>query len=226
MENINTKTELLIGKENVEILKSKKVIVFGLGGVGSYVVEALARSSIENLTLVDKDIVVESNINRQLYALNSTLKKSKAEIAKNRVLDINPNCEVRGYVELVDESNVNTFFDQDYDYIVDAIDDTKAKLELIKYANRNDIAIISSMGTANKLDTTKLQITDINKTSVCPLAKTMRKKVRDEGIKKLDVIYSTEMPLVRNPQPCAMVFVPACAGIMIANYIVRKMLNI
>lgn len=194
MEDMFSRTELLIGKNNIEKLKNSKVAVFGIGGVGSYVVEGLARAGIGNFILVDSDDVSISNLNRQIIATTKTIGKSKVEVAKDRILEINPNANVTIYKEFYMPDN-RVPFENDISYIVDAIDTVTAKIDLIEEAERLKIPIISSMGTGNKLDPTKFEVTDIYKTSVCPLAKVMRKELRDRGIKKLKVVYSKEEPI-------------------------------
>ena len=188
------RTELLIGKDGVQKLKDSKVAIFGIGGVGSFVLEGLARAGVGKFILVDNDDVYETNINRQLIATHKTVGKAKVEVAKERVLEINPNAEVEIYKEFFMPETVG-IIDESVSYIVDAIDTVTAKLELVERANKMNIPIISSMGTGNKLDPTRFEITDINKTSVCPLAKVMRKELKQRGIKKLKVLYSKEEPV-------------------------------
>lgn len=194
MEDMFSRTELLIGKENIEKLQKSKVAVFGIGGVGSYVVEGLARAGIGNFILVDSDDVSISNLNRQIIATTKTIGKPKVEVAKDRILEINPNANVTTYKEFYMPDN-RVPLEDDISYIVDAIDTVTAKIDLIEEAEKLKIPIISSMGTGNKLDPTKFEVTDIYKTSVCPLAKVMRKELRDRGIKKLKVVYSKEEPI-------------------------------
>ena len=188
MPNQFSREELLIGKEAVEKLKNSKVAVFGIGGVGSFVVEGLARAGVGHIVIVDYDKVDESNINRQIEALHSTIGKYKIDVMKERILEINPNANVETYKEffMPDSEGI---LDETIDYIVDAVDTVTSKIELVVRANKLNIPIISSMGTGNKLDPTKFEVTDINKTSVCPLAKVMRKELRIRNIKKLKVIY-------------------------------------
>ena len=191
MSNKFSRTELLIGKENVEKLNESKVAIFGIGGVGSFVVEGLARAGVGNFVLIDHDIVSETNINRQIIATTKTIGMSKVEVAKMRILEINPDAKV----EIIKEffmPDSKEILDDSIDYIVDAIDTVTAKIELIQRANKLNIPIISSMGTGNKLDPSKFEIADIYKTSVCPLAKVMRKELKQRGIKKLKVLYSKE----------------------------------
>lgn len=192
-----SRTEMLIGADGINKLNNSKVAVFGIGGVGSYVVEALARAGVGNFILVDNDIISESNINRQIIATHKTVGKSKVIVAKERILEINPNANVEIYQEFfMPESN--DIIDRNTDYIVDAVDTVTSKIELIVRANKLKISIISCMGTGNKLDPTKFEITDIYKTSVCPLAKVMRKELKLRGIKRLKVLYSKEEPVKTN----------------------------
>ena len=225
-----SREELLIGKEALEKLQNSKVAVFGIGGVGSFVVEGLVRAGIENFILVDKDVVSESNLNRQLIATTKTIGKPKVEIAKERILEINPNAKVEIYQEffMPDSKGI---IDKSIDYIVDAIDTVTAKIELVIRANNLNIPIISSMGTGNKLDPTKFEITDIYKTSVCPLAKVMRKELKARGIKKLKVIYSKEIPKQVNyiddgkRVPASISFVPSVAGLIISGEVIKDLIK-
>lgn len=226
-----SRTEMLIGEDNAEKLKACSVALFGIGGVGSYVAEALARCGIGKLMLVDNDTVAKSNINRQIIALHSTVGKYKTDVMQDRILDINPDC-------IVETSNVFYTEKSDvalngYDYIVDAIDTVSAKLTLISCAKELNIPIISSMGTGNKLDASRFKITDIKKTSVCPLARVMRRELKLRGIDSLKVLYSDEQPkkttlTVSNgkPIPASISFVPSVAGLLIAGEVVRDLLNI
>ena len=223
---------MLIGDAAQDKLLRSHAAVFGVGGVGSFVCEALARAGVGTITLIDNDTVSESNLNRQLVALHSTLGKYKTEVMAKRIFDINPNCRVIERREFFCEENAESFFDEKYDYIADAIDSVPSKVCLIKTALERDLPIISSMGTGNRLDPTQLQITDLSKTSGCPLARVMRQKLRALGIQHLTVLSSTELPvkpikdetLDENvPGSCA--WVPPCAGMMIAGFIVRKLLE-
>lgn len=227
-----SRTEMLIGKEKVDILKSKTVLIFGIGGVGSYVAESLARCGIGTLILVDNDVVSLSNINRQIIALHSTIGKTKVEVMKERILDINPEAKTICYQEFVTPENVDKFINKDIDYIVDAIDTVKSKIAIIEKAKKLDIPIISSMGTGNKLDPLKFKITDISKTSVCPLAKVIRKGLKERGIKKVKVLYSEEIPS-KVPEasndgkvvPASIAFVPSVAGLAISGEVVRDLVK-
>lgn len=245
MENQFSRTELLIGKEGLEKLKQSKVAIFGIGGVGSYVVEALARVGIGKFILVDHDTISASNINRQIIATTKTVGRYKVDVAKERILDINPEAKVEIYQEFFMPDS-KEILDRTVDYIIDCVDTVTAKIELVVRANKLNIPIISSMGTGNKLDPTKFEITDIYKTSVCPLAKVMRKELRARGIKKLKVIYSTAEPVTlkeindiddgtemymkedtitentgKKKVPGSISFVPSVAGLMIAGEVVK-----
>lgn len=225
MDNRFQREELLIGKESIEKLKIKKVIVFGIGGVGSFVVEALARAGVGNFILVDKDVVDITNINRQLIALESTLGMPKVEVAQKRILDINPKANVEIYKEFFMPTTVG-ILDETIDYIVDAVDTVTAKIELVVRAQSLNIPIISSMGTGNKLDPTKFEIADINQTSVCPLAKVMRRELRARGIKHLKVLFSKEDPIkITEKGPASISYVPSVAGLLIAGEVIRDLLK-
>ncbi len=226
-----SRTELLIGKENLEKLKNSKVAIFGIGGVGSFVLEALARAGIGNFILVDKDNVDLSNLNRQIIATRKTVGKPKVEVAKERILEINPNAEVEIYKEFF-MPETEGILDSTISYVVDAIDTVTAKIELVKRAQELNIPIISSMGTGNKLDPTKFEVSDIYKTSVCPLAKVMRKELKARKIKKLKVVYSKELPIkvARNEEvikqiPGSISFVPSVAGLIIAGEVIKDIIN-
>lgn len=221
MKNAFSRMNGLFDENQIENIKNAKVIVFGVGGVGSYVVEALARAGVENITIVDNDIVDETNINRQLIATSKTVGMDKVEVSKNRILDINPNCNVNAIKEFYDE---NSSIDlTNYDYIVDAIDSVKSKLFMIEFAKKNNINIISSMGTGNKLEPQKLQISDISKTSYCPLAKKIRTELRKKGINHLKVVYSTEEPKCKSVPPSTVSFVPGVAGLLISSEVIKDL---
>ena len=232
MLNRFSRTELLIGKDSLEKLKNAKVAIFGIGGVGSYVLEGLVRAGVGNFVLVDKDEVDITNINRQIIATTSTIGKPKVEVAKSRALDINPDINIQIYKEFF-TPETKGIVDKSLTYIVDAVDNVTAKIELAVRADKLNIPIISSMGTGNKLDNTKFEITDISKTSVCPLAKVIRKELRKRNIKKLKVVYSKEEPIkVKNIDtktakntPGSVSFVPSVAGLTIAGEIVRDILK-
>lgn len=227
MNDIFTRTETLIGKEALEKLKNSHVAVFGVGGVGGYVAEALARSGIGELTLVDNDTVKESNINRQIIALHSTLGQLKTEAFKVRLLDINASLKINTVNMFFLPENSNQIDFAEFDYVVDAIDTVSGKLEIVEKCNKNNIPLISSMGTGNKLDPTAFEVADINKTSVCPLARVMRSELKKRGIKKLKVLYSKEPP-VKNDNgriPASISFVPSVAGLIIAGEVVKDIIK-
>lgn len=230
------RTQLLVGEEGINQLQDSHVIVFGVGGVGSFAVEALARAGVGKITIVDFDVVDVTNINRQLIALHSTVGKEKAQVLKERLADINPNLIVEARAEKVLPENIEDFFQEDCDYVIDAIDMVSSKLSLIEYCSKNDIAIISSMGTGNKLDPSKLTVTDVFKTSVCPLARVMRYELKKRGVKRLKVVYSTETPLkpkvpedmdmgIKRSVPGSTSFVPSSAGLMLASVVIRTLIN-
>lgn len=228
------RSELLLGKASTERLKNAKVIVFGVGGVGSYVVEALSRAGIGTLTVVDDDIVSESNINRQLIATVDCIGNDKVREAERRILSINPDCKVNALKKLLTKDNINEFSLEDYDFIVDAIDTVSAKIALAVFADTHGVPIISSMGTGNKLDPTRFEVCDIYKTSVCPLARVMRYELKKRGVKHLKVVYSKEEPMKpsessetvgvhqKRQTPGSVPFVPPVAGMIIAGEVIKS----
>ena len=197
MLNQFSRTELVIGKEGLEKLSNAKVAIFGLGGVGSFVLEGLVRAGVGNFVLIDDDRICLTNLNRQILATRKTVGQPKVEVAKQRILDINPDANVEIHQEFF-MPETEGILDNSIDYIVDCIDTVTAKIELVVRADKLNIPIISCMGTGNKLDPTRFEVTDIYKTSVCPLAKVMRKELRSRGIKKLKVLYSKEEPVRLN----------------------------
>ncbi|MCI5597600.1 MAG: tRNA threonylcarbamoyladenosine dehydratase [Lachnospiraceae bacterium] len=237
-----SRTELLLGKEGMERLKKARVAVFGIGGVGGHCVEALARSGIGEFDLIDNDEVALTNLNRQLVALHETIGRPKTEVMKERILSINPDAKVHVHSCFFLLENADTFpFDQ-YDYVVDAVDTVTAKIELVLKSQAAGVPVISSMGAGNKLDPTAFEVTDIYKTSVCPLAKVMRRELKKRGVKKLKVVYSKEEPRKLylydeegNPIPaetkgtagrCApgsVSFVPSVAGLILAGEVVKDL---
>ena len=238
------RTRLLIGDEPVERLKNAKVAVFGVGGVGGFCVEALARAGVGTLHLYDDDTVSESNLNRQIAALHSTLGLPKAEVMAQRVKDINPDCQVMAIRMFYLPQNADEVDLAQYDYVIDCIDTGAAKLELVSRCIALQVKIISAMGSGNKLDPTAFQITDISKTQGCPLARVMRKELRKRGIEHLKVVYSTELPrspirpmeteapattdtrpgsTARRDTPGSISFVPAAAGLVLASAVVREL---
>lgn len=231
MENWLNRTEMLIGKENIEKLKNSTVVVFGCGGVGSYTVEALIRSGIENVTVIDNDVVDITNINRQLIADTTTVGTPKVDVVKHRALNINPQINITAFQEFANASNFDEFIPKNCNYIVDAIDSVKSKIELVEYSKIHDIPLISCMGTGNKLNPTMLEVSDISKTSVCPLAKVMRKELKNRGITQLKVVYSKEEPKRFNADetlkrtPSSISFVPSVAGLIIASEVVKDLIK-
>ena len=222
------RTEALIGKENILKLQSANIIVFWLGGVGSYVVEGLVRAGVQNICIVDKDVVDITNINRQLIATNQTVGKDKVDAEEERILQINPHAKVIKIKEFVNDSNIQKIMEaySHIDYVVDAIDTVASKLEIIKYCSYNNINVISSMGTGNKLDASRFEITDIFKTSVCPLAKVMRKELKKLNINSLPVLYSKEEPIKTDLKvPASISFVPSVAGLLIAEKVVKDLIK-
>ena len=229
-----SRTELLIGKEALERLKKSKVAVFGIGGVGSFAAEALARAGIGKFVLVDKDVVEITNLNRQLIATRKTLGRPKAEIMKERILDINPEAEVTVYQAFYLPETASELIQDDYDYIVDAVDTVTAKIDLVVQAKKRGIPIISSMGAGNKLDPTRFRVADIYSTLVDPLAKVMRRELRSRGIESLKVVYSDEPPIkpmeseektARRHVPGSISFVPPVAGMIIAGEVVKDIIG-
>ena len=229
------RTEMMLGADAMERLHRSHVAVFGLGGVGGYVVEALARSGVGQLTLVDHDTLSETNINRQVLALTSTVGQYKAEAAAARCRDIDPSIVVHPICATYDAAHREDFFTARYDYIVDAIDLVSCKLDLIEQAQQRGIPILSALGTGNKLDATALTVTDISKTSGCPLARVMRKELRSRGIHHLKVVFSPEQPAPtqqmeapppgRRSVPASVAWVPACAGLMMAGAVVQDLIR-
>ena len=224
--------EMLLGKEALDKLSSSSVAVFGVGGVGSYVCEALARCAIGKLTLIDNDTVSKSNINRQLVALNSTIGKLKTEVMGERIKDINPNASIKLYNMFFSSENSDEIDFLQFDYVVDAIDSVSSKLHLIELCKKNNINIISSMGTGNKLNPSLFTISDISKTHTCPLARVMRKELKERGINSLKVLWSPEKPITplftdnsNNRIPGSVSFVPSVAGLMIAGEVIKDIIN-
>lgn len=225
--------EMLLGADAMQRLAEAHVIIFGIGGVGSYAAEGLARAGVGALTLVDSDTVGQSNLNRQLCALHSTVGQFKSDVMARRIADINPECKVISLPELYNEERKERFFSQRYDYIIDAIDLVSCKLSLIQTALARGIPIISAMGTGNKLDPTQFRITDISKTSGCHLARIMRRELRARGIEHHTVLYSQELPQKpaeletpppgRRTIPGSVSWVPSCAGLMLAGHVVREL---
>lgn len=232
-----SRTRLLVGKESVEKLNNAKVAIFGIGGVGGYVAEALARSGVGNLVLIDNDKVSITNINRQIIALHSTIGRYKTEVMKERILDINPKARVEIHNCFFLPENADEFDFSGYDYVVDAVDTVTAKIEIIMRAQAAGVPVISAMGAGNKLDATKFIVTDIYKTQMCPLAKVMRKELRNRGVKALKVLYSTEPAVVpcevpeeepqegRRSTPGSIAYVPSVAGLLLAGEVINDIFS-
>lgn len=250
MLNQFSRTELLIKSEGIEKLKNSKIAVFGIGGVGSFVVEGLVRAGVGNFVLIDDDKICLTNLNRQIIATRKTIGKYKVDVAKERILEINPDAKVETYQEFYMPNSKTNIINKEIDYVIDCVDTVTAKIEIIEQCKKLNIPVISSMGTGNKLDPSKFEITDIFKTSICPLAKVMRKELKKRNIDNLKVIYSKEEPIkiddnsnsscktncicppgtkrkctIRNQVPGSISFVPSVAGLMIAGEVVRDIIN-
>ncbi len=249
MLNQFSRTELLIGNEGIEKLSKSRVAVFGIGGVGAYAVEALVRSGLGTIDIIDDDIVCITNLNRQLYATHKTVGKYKVDIAKERILDINPNCIVNTYQTFYTPATENQFDFSQYDYVIDAIDTVVGKLSLIEKTKLANTPIICAMGAGNKLDPTKFEVADISKTSVCPLAKVIRTELRKRRIKGVKVVYSKEIPIkpkenmpisyekncvstpdtrkntIKRQVPGSTSFVPPVVGLIIAGEVIKDLIK-
>lgn len=223
------RTKNLIGKESLEILKNSHIAIFGIGGVGGYVAEALARCGVGQIDIIDNDTVSLSNINRQIIATHSTVGKLKVEVMKERIFDINPTAIVNAFDILYLPQTADKFDFSKYDYIIDAIDNVTGKIQLVVQANKSNTPIISAMGAGNKLDPTAFEVSDIYKTSVCPLAKVMRYELKKLGIKNLKVVYSKEQPIKNSNDPsrtpASISFVPSVAGLIIASEVVKDLIR-
>lgn len=229
------RTQMLLGKEKVDLLKNKRVLVFGVGGVGGYVCEALCRSGVGQIDVVDDDTVSLSNINRQIIALHSSVGRYKTELMRERMLDINPALKSTAYNVFYTAENADMFDFTEYDYIVDAIDTVKSKIELVVRADAAGTPIIASMGAGNKLDPTAFKISDIYKTSVCPLARVIRAELKKRGIKGLKVVYSEEKPLeaeipeemrdVKKVPPASCAFIPSVVGLIVASEVIKDLIK-
>ncbi|MBQ2823384.1 MAG: tRNA threonylcarbamoyladenosine dehydratase [Oscillospiraceae bacterium] len=234
MDNYFSRSALLLGEDNMEKLKNAHVAVFGIGGVGGYVTEALARTGIGSLDLFDNDTVSPTNINRQIIATTENIGKYKVDVMKERISLINPNAQVNAYRTFYMPENSADYDFTQYDYIVDAIDTVTAKIELVMRTDEAGTPVISSMGTGNKLDPTAFEVTDIYKTSVCPLARVMRRELKQRGIKRLKVVYSKEEPIKPLPSdeitskrnvPGSLAFVPPVAGLIIAGEVIKDLIK-
>lgn len=245
-----SRTELLIGKDGLDKLKNSKVVVFGVGGVGSFTVEALCRAGVGTLVLIDDDTVCLTNLNRQVHATYQTISKVKVDVMKERILSINKDCNVITHQTFVTKENIPELIDEDVDYVVDAIDTVSAKIALAEYCSNNNIRIMSSMGTGNKFDPTQFKVADIYDTKVCPLAKVMRYELRKRGVKSLKVVYSEEVPTKPKTEdvvtcktgcvctggtkkcaqkrqiPGSISFVPPVAGMIIGGEVIKDILGI
>jgi len=244
-----SRTELLIGSEALNKLKNSKVVIFGIGGVGSYTVEALARAGINKIVLVDDDTICLTNINRQIHATFKTISRSKVEVMKERILEINPHCEVTTHMTFVTADNISDIITEDTDYVVDAIDTVTSKIALVLYCQERNIKIICCLGTGNKLDPTAFKIADIYSTKICPLAKVMRYELKRRGVASLKVLYSEEVPikprtedvvtckdgcvctggtkkcLIRRQIPGSNSFVPPVAGLIIGGEVIKDLMK-
>ena len=237
MEEFYSRTAMLLGEEAIKKLAEARVAVFGIGGVGGYVVEALVRAGVGAIDLIDNDIVCESNLNRQIIATNTTLGKAKVEAMESRILDINPACVVRKYQCFYLPETSEQFDFTQYSYVVDAIDTVTGKIQLVMQAKEAQVPVISSMGTGNKLNPTELEVADIYKTSVCPLAKVMRRELKKRGVERLKVVYSKEEPRTplivtekeekesRRATPGSVSFVPSVAGLIIASEVIKDLVS-
>lgn len=238
MLNQFSRTELLIGAENMRRLRQARVAVFGIGGVGGYVAEGLARSGVGTLELIDHDKVSVTNINRQIIATTKTVGRYKVDVAKERILEINPDAKVYARPVFYLPGTEDAFDFTGYDYVVDAIDTVTGKLEIIQRAEEAGVPVISSMGAGNKLNPAEFEVADIYKTSVCPLAKVMRRELKKRGVKRLKVVYSKEKPLVplsecagaledsgKRQTPGSMAFVPSVAGLIIAGEVIKDLIK-
>lgn len=226
MAEMFSRTKMLLGEEAVKVLQTKKVIVFGIGGVGGYVVEALVRSGVGNFVLVDNDEVCESNLNRQIIATLDTIGKDKVDVMEERILSINPKAVVEKRKCFYLPENAADFDFTRYDYIVDAVDTVTAKIDIIVRAAEAKVPVISAMGAGNKLDPTRFEVADIYKTSVCPLAKVMRHELKKRGVKKCKVVYSKEEPVKSangERLPGSVAFVPSVAGLIIAGEVIKDL---
>lgn len=236
MQNQFERTEMLLGKTAIERLHNSRVAVFGIGGVGGYVCEALIRSGVGAFDLIDKDTISITNLNRQIIALKSTIGRDKTQVMKERMLDIHPSADIRIYKRFFLPENAGEFPFDEYDYIVDAVDTVTAKLALVLKAQENHIPIISCMGAGNKLDASLFRVADIYQTKACPLAKVMRRELKKRGVKSLKVVYSEEKPMGINSEwqrgendsriPGSTAFVPPVAGLLIAGEVVKDLIKI
>lgn len=226
-ESIYTRTEMMLGESAIAKLKASKVAVFGIGGVGGFATEALARAGVGNLTLIDSDKVSITNINRQIIALNSTVGEYKTEAMKKRIYDINPDCSVTTVNSFYSEENADSFAIENFDYVVDCIDSVRSKIHLIASATEKNVKIISSMGAGNKLDPTRFKVSDISKTTTDPLAKVIRTELRKRGINHLKVVFSDEEPInpSRERTPGSVSFVPSVVGLIMGGEVIKDLVK-
>ena len=233
MEEVFSRTELMLGKDAMEKLKNSRVAVFGIGGVGGHAAEALVRSGIGAIDIIDNDVVSKSNINRQMFATISSVGELKVEAARKRLLDINPEVNIKCHNVFYLPENSDSFDFSVYDYVIDAVDTVSAKIDIIMKAKENNIPVISSMGAGNKLDPTRFEVSDIYKTSVCPLARVMRKAMKDRGVSDLKVVYSKEEPVIKKekvfgdngkPVPGSIAFVPSVVGLIMPGETIKDLI--
>ena len=226
MEEIYNRTRLVIGDEKLQRIKNANVCICGIGGVGSYTLEAIARIGVGKITIIDKDDVDITNINRQLIATVDNVGKAKVEEAKKRITSINPNIQITAIKDNIDAINISKYITQDLEYVIDAIDSVDSKIAIIKECKKKNIKIISSMGMANRLDPLQIKVADISKTEVCPLAKVVRKRLKDEGIGKVKVVFSTENVIKTASKELGSVsFVPSTAGLIIASEVIKDIIS-
>lgn len=224
-ENWKDRTEKLIGKDALEKLEKAKVIIYGIGGVGSFAVEGLVRAGIGNLSLVDPDDIAVTNINRQIHSTVNTVGKSKIEVMKKRILEINPKANVEIYNPKELDFEEQNLIDENCSYVIDAVDTVKTKINIIEKAKNVGVPVISAMGAGNKLDATKFEVADIYKTDVCPLARSIRKELRKRNIKDVKVVYSKEEPVLKEQTPASISFVPSVCGLIIAGEVIKDIIK-
>ncbi len=225
MEKWKDRTKKLIGEVALEKLENAKVIIYGIGGVGSFAVEGLVRAGVGNLSLVDPDNIDVTNINRQIHSNVNTVGQSKIEVMKKRILEINPQASVKIYNPKNLDFEEQELIDESYSYVIDAVDTVKTKINIIERAKKMGVPVISAMGAGNKLDATKFEVADINKTDVCPLARTIRKELRKRNIKDVKVVYSKEEPVVKEKTPASISYVPSVCGLIIAGEVIKDIIK-
>lgn len=225
-DDIYNRTEIILGKDNIEKIKNSKVCICGIGGVGSFAMEALARIGVGHITVIDKDSVDVTNINRQLIATVDNVDIPKVKVGEERIKSINPNIDVKTHEIFITKDNITEYIDNTYDYVIDAIDSIDSKVALIKYCYDNNINVISSMGMANRISPLDIKVADLYKTKMCPLAKIMRKKLKELDVKKLKVVYSEEQAIKPNTKELGSVsFVPSVAGLVIASEVIKDIIK-